>query len=136
MKAQASIRRTAALLAIAVLGSAAAGCGTDVISRLLPPGPSASGTGSMADPQTGSDGGPDVGPDGGLDTWPARADGTSSDGGDGTDGAATATNSAPRRRRVRVYRIGPSTYLITNEPWPPQAADRDPGATATEGADP
>ncbi len=134
MTVRPSIRRTVALLAIAALVPAAAGCGTDVVSRLLPPEPSAGGT--------GSDSGPDVGPNGGRGTWPAGADGTLSDPGDGADtsdgvdGSTNATHPAPRRRRVRVYRIGPSTYLITNEPWPPQAADSDTDATATEGADP
>ncbi len=127
MTVRASIQRTSALLAIVVLVPAAAGCGTDVVSRLLPPEPSAGGT--------GSDNEPDAGSDTGLDTWPARADGA-----DGRDGAAIATDPTPPRRRVRVYRIGPSTYLITNEPWPPQAADRDvdrdADATATEGVDP
>ncbi len=87
MTVRPSIQRTAAVLAIPVLGSAPAGCGTDVISRLLPPEPRAGGAGLSADPPTGSDGGPDVGPAtgpdvgpyGGLDTWPARADGTSQD---------------------------------------------------------
>ena len=91
------IRARCALIATAVV-LLAGGCGSGVAERLLP---------AVAQPAPGADATAGVRQGEGLDSAPLPSAGR---------GISTEIEASPRP--VRVYRIGPSLYLATNQPDP------------------
>ena len=96
-----TMRTRCALIATAAV-LLAGGCGTGVVERLLPAAaPSGWAANLKAEAEEGSDS---------VSLLPTGRD------------APTNTPSPPRP--VRIYRIGPASYWVTNSPFPPE---RGPG---------
>jgi len=103
--------RTMCALIIAATALLAGACGTGVVERLLSAAaPSGWAANLKAEAEEGSDS---------VSLLPAGR------------GASTDTSSPPRP--VRIYRIGPASYLVTNLPFPPE---RSPGANGERPLEP